>query len=172
MNSGMKDLKPPNLVLSKPIPVRDARFVSALSLLRGGFESCGRFGVLGLGFWALGFRVLEFRVSGFWVLGFWGFGFRVFEPLGGGLEGFRCKGLSRIEGLDVQNPQIHWVQGLGLRVLPTHPASAVLWVQPLKAGRACSTARLTRGYATPSHPRVYRGAIPRRSCSQPYSALQ
>lgn len=27
-----KDLKPPNLVLSKPIPVRDARFVSALSL--------------------------------------------------------------------------------------------------------------------------------------------
>ncbi|CAE7521316.1 stk11 [Symbiodinium pilosum] len=27
-----KDLKPPNLVLSKPIPVRDARFVTALSL--------------------------------------------------------------------------------------------------------------------------------------------
>ncbi|CAE7298082.1 GIP [Symbiodinium sp. CCMP2592] len=29
-----KDLKPPNLVLSKPIPVRDARFVSAVSLSR------------------------------------------------------------------------------------------------------------------------------------------
>ena len=52
-----KDLKPPNLVLSKPIPVRDARFVSALSLLLGRFFLFfflgGELGILGF------FRVYE-----------------------------------------------------------------------------------------------------------------